>query len=91
MHVNYSLKTPIEFGGKTYIDLTFREPKTGDMMVLDKFTGEMSKMVALIATIADVPIQVIKDASLKDFTAISEAVAPLLGNDQPSTVAGSTP
>jgi hypothetical protein len=89
MHVNYSLKTPIEFGGKTYTDLTFREPKTGDMMVLDKFTGEMSKMVALIATIADVPIQVIKDASLKDFTAISEAVAPLLGNDPESTGAGS--
>ena len=64
MLVNYSLKTPIEFSGKTYTDLTFREPKTGDMMVLDKFTGEMSKMVALIATIADVPIQVIKDASL---------------------------
>ena len=89
--INYTLKTPVVHGGKTYTDLTFREPKTGDMMVLDAFKGEMSKMVALIATIADVPIHVIKDASLKDFTAISEAVAPLLGNDLPSTDDGSTP
>lgn len=86
----YTLKTAVEHNGKKYETLTFREPKTGDMVVLDKFKGEMGKMVALIATIAEVPIQVIDATSLKDFQGISEVVGPLLGNDQPSTADGST-
>lgn len=86
---SYTLKTPVEHSGKTYTTLTFREPKTGDLVTLDNFKGETGKMVALIAAIADVPIQVIKETSLSDFTAISEAVAPLLGEPTPSTASGS--
>lgn len=89
MSANYSLKTPVEHNGKTYKDLTFRKPKTGDMMVLDNFKGETSKMVALLATISDVPLPAFKEIELDDFTAISEVIAPLLGEASPSTGAGS--
>lgn len=85
---NYSLKTPVTHNGVTYNELTFRRPKTGDMMILDKFDGEMSKMVALIAAISDVPIQVVKEADFADFTAISEVVAPLLGESQSRAESG---
>lgn len=88
MLANYSLKTPVTHNGVTYKELTFRRPKTGDMMVLDKFDGDMSKMVALIAAISDVPIQAIKEADFADFTAISEVVAPLLGESQPQAETG---
>jgi len=87
--INYTLKHPVEHGGKTFTTLSFRKPKTGDMMVLDNFKGETSKMVALLAAISDVPLPAFKEIELDDFTAISEAVAPLLGEPTPSTESGS--
>jgi len=89
MLTNYTLKTPVTHNAKTYSELTFRKPKTGDMMVLDNFKGETSKMVALLAAISDTPIQAFKEIELDDFTAISEVVAPLLGEPAPSTGDGS--
>ena len=87
--MHYSLKTPVTHNGTTYSELTFRKPKTGDLMVLDNFKGETSKMVALLASIADMPLPAFKEIEFEDFTAISEAVAPMLGESKPSTEIGS--
>lgn len=87
--INYTLKTPVTVAGKTITELTFRKPKTGDMCVLDKFDGDMTKMVALMATISDTTIPAFREIELDDFTAISELVAPLLGESKPSPVSGS--
>lgn len=86
----YTLKTPVEHNGKKYETITFREPKTGDLMVMDKFTGETSKMIALLSAISDVPIPAFKEISMSDFAALSEVAAPLLGNSPVSTADGST-
>lgn len=83
--MHYTLKTPVTHNGTTYSDLTFRKPKTGDLMVLDNFKGETSKMVALLASISDTPMPAFKEISFEDFTAISEVVAPMLGESKPST------
>lgn len=85
---SYTLQTPVTFNGTTYRELTFRKPRTGDMMVMDMVKGEVSKTVALMATIADVPLPAFKLIELDDFTALSEVVAPLLGESKPSTENG---
>lgn len=81
----YSLRTPVEYSGKTYKELTFRKPKTGDLMVLDNFKGEMSKTIALLATISDVPLPAFKEVEMEDLNAIIEATAGLLGNGPATT------
>lgn len=86
---SYMLKTPVEHAGKTYTELTFRKAKTGDLMVLDKFEGETSKMVALLAAISDVPIPAFKEIDLDDFNGLVQAVGDLLGESLPSTGNGS--
>ena len=85
----YILNTPVTFNNVTYRELTFRKPRTGDMMAMDLVKGEVSKTVALMATIADVPLPAFKLIELDDFTALSEVVAPLLGESKASTEAGS--
>ncbi|MFB9788969.1 phage tail assembly protein [Shinella granuli] len=86
----YTLKTPVEHNNKTYSTLTFRTAKVGDLMVVDAVKGEMTQSVAIIAAIADVPIQVIKGMDLLDFKGASEAAAPFLAGFEESTATGST-
>ena len=83
--VSYTLRTPVDHNGKTYSALTFRKPKTGDLMVLDNFKGEMSKTIALLATISDVPLPAFKEIEMEDLNAIIEKTAGLLGNGQATT------
>lgn len=85
MTISYTLKTPVEHNDKTYSALTFRKPKTGDLMVLDNFKGEMSKTIALLATISDVPMPAFKDIDMDDLNGIIEATAGLLGNAPATT------
>lgn len=87
--IKYTLKTPVTVAGKTVSELTFRKPRTGDLMVLDKFEGENSKAIALLATLADVTLPVFKEIELADFIALSAATAHLLGESLPSTESGS--
>ncbi len=80
--VNVSLSTPVEHGGKTYSDLTFREPKVGDLMAADTFAAGMGQMVALLALVSDVPLPAFKEISSSDFKNIMAKAGPLMGNDQ---------
>lgn len=86
---SYTLKTPVTHGNKTYETLTFRKAKAGDLMLLDKFDGETSKMVALLAAISDVPIPAFKEIDLDDFNGLVQAVGDLLGESLPSKDSGS--
>lgn len=86
----YTLRSPVTVAGKTTTELTFRKPRTGDMMVLDKFEGEMSRTIALLATISDTTMQVFKEIEFDDFIGISEAVGDILGKSPASMVNGST-
>ncbi|MDG4671627.1 phage tail assembly protein [Shinella sp. 838] len=86
---SYTLKTPVSHNDKTFTTLTFRKPKVGDLMSMDKFEGETGKMIALLASISDTPIQVIKEIDLDDFGAMVSDLGDTLGNFHASTATGS--
>lgn len=86
---SYTLKTPVTHGNKTYETLTFRKAKTGDLMLLDKFEGETSKMIALLAAVSDVPIPAFKEIELEDFNALVAVAGEVLGESLPSKDSGS--
>lgn len=89
MSTTYTLKTPVTHGGKTYAELTFRRPRTGDMVLTDKFDGPIAKTVALLAAVSDTPVQAFHLIELDDFNAISDLIGPMLGEFHPA-VNGST-
>lgn len=86
----YTLKTPVTHDGTTVSSLTFRKPKVGDLMTMDKFTGETEKLIALLASTSDTTIPVFKEIDLEDFNGIVAAMGDNLGNSPASTATGST-
>ena len=51
--------------------ITLRWPKAKDMRVLDREAGEVGRALALIASLADIPIQAVDELSAEDVTALS--------------------
>lgn len=86
--VKVKLSKPVEHNGTTYEDLTFREATVGDFMVGDQFKGEVSKTVAILASISEVPLPAFKQISAKDMAAIMTKANELLGNDATMSMAG---
>lgn len=82
---SFTLSKPLTVNGQTYASFTFREPTAGDLAMSDRVEGDINKTLAMMASIADVPIQVMKAVPLRDFNRLSTAVAPLLG--EPETAA----
>ena len=79
------LKKPIEHKGKTYSEFTFREASTGDLMMSDKFEGQTSKIVAMLASMAEVELAVFKLLPAREFSRIMTEVGDLLGESEPVT------
>ncbi|WLP53192.1 phage tail assembly protein [Agrobacterium fabrum] len=86
--ISATLAKPVEHDGKTYKDLTFREPEVGDLMMADDVTSDFARMVTLLALISDVPLPAFKKIKGSDFKAIIAKTKPLLGNDQKTTTGG---
>lgn len=86
----YTLKTPVNHNGAIVSSLTFRKPKVGDLMTMDKFKGETEKLIALLASTSDTTIPVFKEIELDDFNGIVAAMGDTLGNSPASMVNGST-
>lgn len=86
--ISATLAKPVEHDGKTYKDLTFREPDVGDLLVADETTSDLARMVTLLALISDVPLPVFKKIKGSDFKAIITKTKPLMGNDQKTTTGG---
>ncbi len=77
------LATPVEFGGKTYAELTFRKPKTRDMVTSEmaaKNMGPQGQVVAMLACMADVPLPAMQETELEDLNNIISEMADFLGN-----------
>ena len=90
--VTVKLSKPVEHNGETYEELTFREATVGDIMVGDSFKGEVSKTVAILASISEVPLPAFKKISARDMAAIMTKAGELLGNDAtPLTENGDAP
>ena len=75
------LSKPVEHGGKTYSQVTIdREPEIGDLAAMDPFEGQVMKSVALIASLADMPVPAVKKIRARDFAVVSKRMEPVLGN-----------
>jgi hypothetical protein len=64
--------------------LNFRKPKGADFRSLDNAKGEMGKLIAFAAQIADVPVLVIDKLDADDFQAVAEIAGGFL-NKSPQT------
>ena len=75
-----TLREPIEINGATVGYITLRRPKVRDLEAIDKIQGETAKTVALIANLAELSPETVRDLDAADFAAASKAVADMLGN-----------
>ncbi len=75
------LKHPITVDGAEVNELTLRRPKVRDIERLDKVSGEMAKMVTLVADLAELTPDQVRELDIEDFTAVSEQLADFLGVD----------
>lgn len=85
-----TLLTPIEVDKTTYAEFTFREAETGDLMAADSFPGQTSKIAAILASMAEVPIAVFRKVKAKDFNRIMKEVGHLMGEQKPGQTGGSS-
>lgn len=86
--MKYTLSSPVEHAGTTYSELTFREAETGDLMAADKFEGQTSKIVAILASMAEVPLPAFRKIKARDLTKIMSATATLMGEQEPAIAGG---
>ncbi|SHE79466.1 Phage tail assembly chaperone protein, E, or 41 or 14 [Loktanella atrilutea] len=77
--VTVKLEFPVTFDGKTISELTFRRRKAKDLIATDLVKGETRKHMAMMASMADIPLPVIEDLDADDWEEIAEATIPLLG------------
>jgi hypothetical protein len=61
--------------------LTLREPNLGDLMKADKFTGNVGKVAAIIASQTGIPIPVLEAMGGRDFRVCDKVIDGFLGND----------
>lgn len=80
--VTVKLETPVEFNKATYSELTFRKAKARDFVAADLVKGDARRGFAILASMADVPLQVIEELDIDDFEAIGAEVAPLMGKSR---------
>lgn len=81
--VTFTLAKPIEHNGKSFSEFTFEEATAGDLAAADIVQGELNKTLAVFASMAGVPIQVMRKIKAKDLGRLSLEVAPLLGEQTP--------
>lgn len=75
------LSAPIEINGQQVSELTFREAEVGDLMISARFKDEMSQTIAVLASIADVPLPAFQKIKARDLKVIMAEVGDLLGNE----------
>lgn len=80
--VTIALKYPVEFGGVTYKELTFRRPKNKDYILLDKQKGtERQRNNWLMVHLSEVAPEVIEDLDVWDLAIINEKFADFLPDE----------
>lgn len=77
--ITFQLEEPVTIGDKTITSLTLRKMKAKDLVAGDLVQGETRKAMAMFASMAGVPLQVIEELSLDDFSRLGEEAAPLMG------------
>lgn len=80
-----TLKHPVEFDGRTIKEITLRRPKVRDLERMDKVKGELAKSVTLIADLAEITPDNVRDLDAEDFKRVSEVIGDFLGEDGQSS------
>ena len=78
--ITIQLREPVDINGAKIGVLRLRRPKVRDLEAIDKVAGETAKTVALIANLAELSPETVRDLDAADFAAASKAVADMLGN-----------
>ena len=76
--ITITLKHPIKIDGREVAQLTLRRPKVRDLERMDKVSGEMAKAVALVADLAEITPDQVRELDAGDFTAVAEALGDFL-------------
>ncbi len=76
----YKLQSPVTVADVMYTELPLRRAKAKDLAASDLVKGEARKGFAVLASLTGVPLAVIEELDIDDFTALSEAAAPFLGS-----------
>lgn len=72
MSTTFKLSAPIEHDGKTYNELVLRDPTMGDACAADKYEGQLTKVAAVLASLADVPLAVVMRVPISDITSMAQ-------------------
>ena len=73
-----TLKHPITVDGREVAKLTLRRPKVRDLERMDKVSGEIAKAVTLVADLAELSPDQVRELDAEDFTAVAEALGDFL-------------
>lgn len=85
--ITVRLDTPVSFNGETFEVLTLRKLKAKDLVAADLATGDAQRAIAIFASMAGVPVQVIEDLDVDDFEKLGEEAAPLMGKSAAAAMA----
>ncbi|MDR6304932.1 hypothetical protein GGQ85_002648 [Nitrobacter vulgaris] len=77
--ITIALSKPVTHGDKTVASLTFKEATAGDACAAEIVTGDFQRTLALLASMANVSLPLMKNVSLRDVHAITAKVGPLMG------------
>ncbi|MDE0167340.1 MAG: phage tail assembly protein [Bryobacterales bacterium] len=79
------LKHPITADGREVAELTLRRPKVRDLERMDKVSGEMAKAVTMIADLAEIAPDQVRELDAEDFAAAAEALGDFLAVGPPTS------
>ncbi len=85
--VTVKLDTPVSFNGETFDALTLRKMKAKDLVAGDLAKGDAQRAIAIFASMAGVPVQVIEELDVDDFEKLGEEAAPLMGKSAAAAMA----
>ena len=84
-NITVPLKSPVDFNGEKFSELTFREPDVGDMIAAETAAatvggGQQATTAALLSSISGVSFGAFQRIKARDLKSILEATKAYLGN-----------
>jgi hypothetical protein len=74
-----TLDEPIKIDGVLIHELSLRRPRVRDLLIASKKeTSESEREVNLIANLAEIPAEAVKDLDMRDYLKIQEALKDFL-------------
>lgn len=81
--VTVKLKHPLTIAGATVGIITLRRPKVRDLERLDRYKGDMARIMGLIVDLAEMDPEVVRELDAEDFNQIATTVTSFFGEESP--------